>query len=216
VKICCIASVEEAELALDAGAFAIGLVGRMPSGPGVIDDEAIAEIVRRVPRSVNTFLLTSETDGPAIASHLRRTGASTAHLVDRPAPGAWAHLRAEQPEVRIVQVLHVLGPRTVDEARAAAEHVDMLLLDSGNPLAKVKELGGTGRVHDWTVSRAVVHAVDRPVFLAGGLDADNVAMAIDQVRPFGVDICSGVRTGGRLDAAKLAAFMRAVGDRPSA
>jgi phosphoribosylanthranilate isomerase len=210
VKICCISSPEEAELAIAAGADALGLVGRMPGGPGVIDDERIASIVQRTPPPVATFLLTSETDGDAIVAHLLRTGASTVQLVDTPKPGAWAHIRAALPHIRIVQVLHVLGPETLDEAQAAAPHVDALLLDSGNPRLAVKELGGTGRVHDWTVSRAIVHSAGRPVFLAGGLTPENVARAIAEVRPFGLDLCSGVRVGGRLDAARLAAFMSAV------
>jgi phosphoribosylanthranilate isomerase len=210
VKICCISSTEEADLAIGAGADALGLVGRMPSGPGVIDDERIASIVRRVPPPVATFLLTSETSAPAIVSHLVRTGASTVQLVDWPEKGAWSAIRESLPHVRIVQVLHVLGEVTLAEAREAAPHVDALLLDSGNPNLKVKELGGTGRVHDWTVSRAIVHAVDRPVFLAGGLNVENVELAIREVRPFGIDLCSGVRTSDQLDAAKLQSFMQAV------
>jgi phosphoribosylanthranilate isomerase len=211
VKICCISSLDEAQLAIAAGADALGLVARMPSGPGVIDDGAIAAIARAVPPPIATFLLTSERDGDAIVDHLRRTGANTVQLVDEVAPGAWARIRAALPHVRIVQVLHVLGPEAVDDARAAAPYVDALLLDSGDPRRAVKELGGTGRTHDWAVSRAVVAAVDKPVFLAGGLGADNVARAVAEVRPFGVDLCSSVRSDGRLDAAKLAAFMAAVG-----
>ncbi len=85
-----------------------------------------------------------------------------------------------------------------------------ILLDSGRPNAAVPELGGTGRVHDWMVSRRVVEAVDVPVFLAGGLRAGTVAEAVAAVGPFGVDVCSGVRTNGRLDAGKLEAFVHAL------
>jgi len=211
IKICCIASLEEAAMAIAAGADALGLVARMPSGPGPIADELIAEIAAAAPPPVATFLLTSETEPEAVVDHVRRCGTNTVQLVDAVPEATYAALRARCPAVRIVQVLHVTGPETLEEARTVAPRVDALLLDSGNPAAAVKELGGTGRVHDWAVSRRIVAEAGRPVFLAGGLRAANVGEAIAAVRPFGVDLCSGVRTDGALDAEKLAAFMDAVG-----
>jgi phosphoribosylanthranilate isomerase len=88
--------------------------------------------------------------------------------------------------------------------------VDALLLDSGNPMLAVKEFGGTGRTHDWDISRRIVEAVGCPVFLAGGLTATNVAEAYATVRPYGLDACSGLRTDGRLDEEKLTAYCQAV------
>jgi phosphoribosylanthranilate isomerase len=210
VKICCIMSVAEAHLAVSAGASALGLVGRMPSGPGVIDDALIAEIAAVVPPPIATFLLTSETRADALVDHIRRCCTNTVQLVDRVEPGAHAAIRRALPQVKIVQVLHVTDADVIDEARALAGAVDGFLLDSGNPNLAVRELGGTGRVHDWDLSRRIVEAVDRPVFLAGGLRADNVVEAVARVRPFGLDLCSSVRTHGRLDAEKLAAFFTAV------
>ncbi len=213
VKICCIASVEEAALAVRHGAAALGLVSRMPSGPGPIPDDLIAEIAAWAPPAVATFLLTSETEPDAIIDHVRRCGTSTVQLVDAVAPQAYAALRQTLPHVKIVQVIHVMGPESVDAAKEAAPHVDALLLDSGRPGAAVKELGGTGRVHDWSLSRRIVEEVARPVFLAGGLNPSNVAEACARVRPFGVDVCSGVRIDGRLDAARLAEFFGALAAR---
>jgi phosphoribosylanthranilate isomerase len=209
VKICCIMSVAEACLAVSAGASALGLVGPMPSGPGIIDDALIAEIAAAVPPPIATFLLTSETRADAIVDHARRCRTNTVQLVDRVEAGAHARIRRALPQVKIVQVLHVADADVVDEARTLAGAVDAFLLDSGNPNLAVKELGGTGRVHDWGLSRRIVEAVDRPVFLAGGLRKDNVAEAIVRVRPFGLDLCSSVRSEGRLDADKLAAFFAA-------
>lgn len=203
-------SVAEARLAVSAGASALGLVGPMPSGPGVIDDALIAEIAAVVPPPIATFLLTSETRADAVIDHLRRCGTNTVQLVDRVEAGAHAIIRRALPQVKIVQVLHVTDDDIVDEARTLADAVDGFLLDSGNPKLAVKELGGTGRVHDWDLSRRIVEIVDRPVFLAGGLRADNVAEAVARVRPFGLDLCSSVRTQGRLDGEKLAAFFAAV------
>jgi phosphoribosylanthranilate isomerase len=89
-------------------------------------------------------------------------------------------------------------------------YIHAFLLASGRPGEKIPVLGGTGRTHDWTVSSRFVRAATRPVFLAGGLTAENVGDAIRDVRPFGLDLCSGVRTNGRLDAKTLATFMMAV------
>jgi phosphoribosylanthranilate isomerase len=211
VKICCIASEAEAKLAISFGASALGLVAAMPSGPGPIADELIWRIARSVPPPVATFLLTCETQAGAIVVHHMRTQTSTLQLVDVPEPGAIDAIRLVLPAVKIAQVIHVRSERSVDEALQAAEKADALLLDSGNPALKVKELGGTGRVHDWRLSRRIVERSPVPVFLAGGLHAGNVREAIDRVQPFAVDLCSGVRTDGRLDAKKLEAFFDAVG-----
>lgn len=210
IKICCISSLEEAALAIAAGADALGLVGAMPSGPGVIGDDLISAIVDRVPPPVASFLLTSETDAGAIVRHARRCRTDTLQLVDRVGPDAYPIIRAALPSRRLVQVIHVEGEETVGQAIEAAQHADAILLDSGRPAAAVRELGGTGRTHDWAISRAIVEACPRPAFLAGGLTPANVGDAIRQVRPFGVDLCSGVRTDNRLDAEKLRAFVHEV------
>lgn len=211
VKVCCIASVEEAAMAVRAGASALGLVSEMPSGPGVIPEDRIAEIAAATAPGVATFLLTCRTDAAEIAEQQRRTGVGVLQLCDEPEPGARVALRRALPGVKIVQVVHVRGPESVETARAVAPEVDALLLDSGRPDLPVKELGGTGRIHDWETSRAIREAVDVPVFLAGGLKPENVAEAIAAVRPFGVDLCSGIRVAGRLDERRLTTFMRAVG-----
>lgn len=197
-------------MAVAAGASALGLVGAMPSGPGVIADELIAEIARSVPPPVATFLLTSETSAEGIIDHVRRCGTDTVQIVDAIDQRIYREIRRAVPRVKIVQVLHVGGAAAIEEARRLAPEVDAFLLDSGNPDLAVKELGGTGRVHDWNLSAAIVAAVDRPVFLAGGLHAGNVSEAIGKVRPFGVDLCSGVRSNGALDQAKLQGFFAAV------
>ncbi|RRB04353.1 phosphoribosylanthranilate isomerase [Larkinella rosea] len=206
VKICCISSVEEARMAVGAGASAVGLVGKMPSGPGIIGDELIRTIAETVPPPIATFLLTSEPTAEAVIEHHRRVFTNTIQLVDALPAGSYRILRAALPGIKLVQVIHVLDELSIDEALASAEEVDALLLDSGNPKLAVKELGGTGRRHDWTLSRRIVEQSRVPVFLAGGLNPENVRQAIDTVRPFGLDICSGVRTNGKLDSEKLERF----------
>lgn len=206
VKVCCIASVEEARLAIECGASALGLVSEMPSGPGVIAEELIAEIAARVPPPVATFLLTCGQDAASIIAQQRRCRVNTLQLCDRVPAGVYPELRAGLPGVSLVQVVHVRGEESLAEALSVAPYVDALLLDSGRPDLAVKELGGTGRTHDWRVSRRVVESSPVPVFLAGGLKPENVAEAVSAVRPFGLDVCSGVRSGGRLDGDKLRRF----------
>jgi phosphoribosylanthranilate isomerase len=210
VKICCIQSVEEAWLAIKHGASALGLVSEMPSGPGVISDALIAEIAAIVPPAIATFLLTSKQDVSSIIAQQRRCCINTLQLVDRLQSGSYQELRSALPGISIVQVIHVIGKESIEEAEAVAPHVDALLLDSGNPDLAIKELGGTGRTHNWRLSKIIRERVHVPVFLAGGLKPDNVGAAIRQVGPFGVDVCSGVRTNGTLDKSKLEAFFREI------
>jgi len=209
IKICCIASIDEAGLAIDAGASALGLVSTMPSGPGVIPWERIAEIAAAVPPPIATFLLTCSQDAEEIVEQQRRCGTSVIQICDRLERGTYADIRRALPGIRLVQVIHVAGESSVAEARAAAADVDAILLDSGNPSLAVKELGGTGRVHDWTLSARIRASAGVPLFLAGGLRAENVADAVRAVQPFALDVCSGVRTDGALDERKLRAFVSA-------
>ncbi len=196
-------------MAVDAGATALGFVSKMPSGPGPIDEDLIASIIPRVPEGIDTFLLTSETTADAIIAQQRRTRANTLQLVDAVEPGTYRAIRDALPGVKIVQVIHVTDADSITEAFSAAREVDFLLLDSGNPRLAVKELGGTGRVHDWTISRQIRDGAAVAVYLAGGLNSDNARDAVLSVQPFGLDICSGVRMAGKLDAGKLRDFITA-------
>jgi len=210
VKVCCIQDLAEARTAISHGAAAIGLVSAMPSGPGVIPDETIAEISAAISLPTRTFLLTSLTTPIGIADQHGRMGTTTLQLVDALGAERLARLRDYLPAVELVQVIHVTDEASVDEACTVAPLVDAILLDSGRPRAPIKELGGTGRVHDWNLSRQIRQAVDVPVYLAGGLRPENVVDAWGAVRPSAFDVCSGVRTAGRLDGAKLERFMTAV------
>jgi phosphoribosylanthranilate isomerase len=206
IKICCISSLQEASLAVEYGAAALGLVSAMPSGPGVIAEDLIAEIAAAVPPPIATFLLTSKQDAQGIIQQQRRCRTNTLQLVDRLLQGTYEDLRRALPGISIVQVIHVTGPESAEEAIAAAEHVDAILLDSGNPALATKELGGTGRRHNWALSRQIREQIDIPLFLAGGLKPENVREAVEEVGAFALDICTGVRTAGQLDEKKLEAL----------
>ena len=210
VKICCIASVAEAWLAIEHGASALGLVSAMPSGPGPISETLIAEIAVTIPPGISSFLLTCRQDAASIIDQQRRLRVNTIQICDRLPTGTHQELRDALPGVSLVQVVHVTGPEAVDEAVAVSRFVDAVLLDSGNQSLEIKELGGTGRTHDWSLSRKIREAIDVPLFLAGGLKPHNVADAIQEVEPFGIDVCSGLRTNGALDRHKLSAFFAAI------
>lgn len=210
VKICCISSLGEAKLAINCGASALGLVGKMPSGPGVVEDELIRKIAMKTPPPISTFLLTSETKAKNILEHYSRVQTSTIQIVDELENRDYAFLREKLPNVKLVQVIHVIDETSVQEAIEVSQFVDALLLDSGNPNLSVKELGGTGRTHNWQLSKEIRESISIPLFLAGGLHKDNVREAIETVQPFGLDLCSSVRTNGKLDEIKLKAFFEAI------
>lgn len=206
VKICCISSVEEARLAIKFGASALGLVSEMPSGPGVIGEDLIAEIVKTAPPPIATFLLTSETSAKKIIEQQNKTRVNTLQLVDFVPFEELIKLRNELPSVKLVQVIHVLDDNSVDEAISVEPFVDALLLDSGNPNLDIKVLGGTGKQHNWEISKMIREKVNLPLFLAGGLNPQNAIKAIQTVGPYGLDICNGVRTNGKLDEEKMLMF----------
>lgn len=210
IKICCISSMQEAALAIRYGADAVGLVGKMPSGPGPVSDDLIATIVRTISPPVASFLLTSRQSAKDIIEHVAKTGVNTVQIVDELTEGTYEQIRKVIPQIRIVQVIHVSGEESLKEAMKVHEKVDSILLDSGNPKASIKILGGTGNTHNWEISREIVKSVNVPVFLAGGLNDKNVAEAIVRVKPFAVDVCSGIRENGILDEQKLGLFVAAV------
>ena len=212
VKICCMQNADEVRLAVRYGASALGFVSAMPSGPGPIAEDLIAMIVPAVPPGVASFLLTSKQDATSIIQQQRRLRTSVLQIVDAVSIETLQELRRALPGIGLVQVIHVRGAESVDEAITIAPHVDAILLDSGNPSLPVKVLGGTGKTHDWSLSKEIVDRCGKPVFLAGGLKAENVREAIERVRPYAVDVCSGVRRNGLLDEKKLVPFMKEVLD----
>ena len=210
VKICCISSIEEAKLAIGHGAAAIGLVGRMPSGPGIITDELIHSIAKTVLPPIHSFLLTSETTAEAIIEHHNKVNTTTIQIVDALSGREYHKIREAIPNVQLVQVIHVLDEGSIKEAIEISEFVDAILLDSGNPNLPTKVLGGTGKTHNWDLSKKIREKISLPIFLAGGINKDNIKKAIEHVQPYGIDLCSSVRTNGQLDESKLEELFKAI------
>lgn len=210
VKICCISSIQEARIAIKYGATSIGLVAEMPSGPGVINDTLIADISASIPSKISTYLLTSKSTSLEIIEHHKKVNTSTIQIVDYLKQGNYDDIRLGLPGVDIVQVIHVLNKASIEKAIELAPLVDYLLLDSGNPNLRVKELGGTGKTHNWEISKIIREEVGIPIYLAGGLNSSNINRAIQTVQPYGIDLCSGVRTNDQLDENKLKEFFEAI------
>ena len=210
IKICCISSQAEADLARSHGADVLGLVSDMPSGPGIIDDGLIQSIAENVAPRAETFLLTSRTSAEDIAAHVKACRPTSVQIVQHLDPREYETLRTLLPDTPLVQVIHVEDAGAIELALSYDELADFLLLDSGRPNASQVELGGTGRTHDWSVSAEIVRASRSPVFLAGGLKPENVREAVTRVRPYGVDLCSGVRRDNALQGDLLEAFVSEV------
>ena len=210
IKVCCIASREEARQAVEAGANLVGLIAAHEGVSTGLTDALWSQTVGWVPSGMGRVLLTPFLTAGEIVAHAERVGARIIQICDHVDPEVHSSIREIKPDLHLIQVVHVTGVDSVNLACELATFSDAILLDSGQPGADFSELGGTGRTHDWGISRSIVDAVSVPVWLAGGLCSENVQQAIQTVRPHGVDLCSGVRTDGRLDPDKLRQFMSAV------
>lgn len=192
-------------MALENGADFIGLVGPMPSGPGILSLDEISQIVRAIPAEATTVLLTSSSDVSAIIADYNQVKTKAIQLVRELSVSELTAVRTALPDVMLLAVVHVENASAIERAKSYEDSADYILLDSGKPTAGI--LGGTGNTHDWSVSKRIVEEVKIPVLLAGGLNAENVKDALEGVNPHGVDLCSGVRTNGHLDPEKLRDFV---------
>ena len=215
VKICDVASPAEVRAAAHAGADAVGVLGPMPPGEDAktaapIETDAARASFGATPPGVQAWLVTSETHANGILQHLHWVNAAVVQIARPIDPGEHALVRGAAPWVKIVQVVRMQDEAALELAKGYARTADAILLDSGRPDATIADLDAAPRVHDWAPCRQIVSMVDKPVYLAGGLNEANVGDAIEAVRPFGVDLSGGVRTMGKLDARKLSAFFAAV------
>lgn len=216
IKVCCISSIAEAQLAVAHGADALGLLGDMPSSPRAIDVDTAREIAKNTPPTVETFLLTASFSGTEIARQTEYCATTVVQVVQHIDASEYQRLIEMIPSVRRVQVIHVEDRTALDLIAMYEPYVHAFILDGGRANAAVADLGGTGRVHDWGISSEFVRRSTKPVFLAGGLKPHNVREAVSTVAPFGLDVCSGVRRDHKLDAQLLDEFTANLwGNRPS-
>lgn len=206
-KICGINSLRNAQIALECGADALGfLVGITHLAEDKITAENAKRIIQTLPSSVYSVAVTHLRDSRKIIELCRYLGVNALQIHDYISPEEVAFCRKELPDVRILKAVHVIDGQP-DKALAAAKSFedvcDAILLDSRT----AERLGGTGKTHDWSISRMIVEQVSVPVILAGGLTPSNVADAVKTVRPFGVDVNSGVEIDGDKDRQKVLDFI---------
>ena len=208
VQIAGVSSVEEALAAADAGVDALGFTVRLPTGvhDGLTEAKA-RSIVAGLPPFVASVAITY-VGAPREAVELCRYLGVTTLQLHGPFPTTEIPvLRVGLPHLKIIRAVHVTGPEAVAQARALARQVDALILDTYDP--DTGRHGATGKTHDWAISRQIVDEVPVPVILAGGLTPDNVAAAIAAVRPWGVDVHTGIeRPDGSRDLDRIRAFVR--------
>ncbi len=201
VKICGITNLADARAAIAAGADALGFVF-VPGTPRYISPDLAGEIVRELPPFIARVGLFVDAETRTVAEALVRSGMDTLQFHGEETPDL---VRQFRRAVKVMKAFRVRGEETLMRLPAYADAVDAILLDAYVAGAH----GGTGAQFDWKLA---VQARDlgRPLVLAGGLTPANVAEAVRTVRPYGVDVSSGVESApGRKDPEKLAEFVRA-------
>lgn len=207
VKVC--GNRSPADLRAARSADALGFVVASPGSRRSLAPSRAARLVARVPPFVQSVLVTRETRPRRLAALARAVPADAVQVHGLEGP---REARAVRRAVGKRLILAVgVGPRDGGAARALAEelapHADAVLLDSRG---RGGETGGTGLVHDWRASARIARALPGPAILAGGLTPGNVAQAVRLVRPWAVDVSSGVEGPGGKSRAKVEAFLRAV------
>lgn len=210
VKICGITSFEEARMAIGCGADAVGfLVGLNYPTDDEIDAVAAKEIIASLPPFVSSVLVTHRKELDWVVDACQRVGCSTIQLHGDFALEQIPLLRAKLPYARIIKAVHVVDSNSATIAAAVAPRVDAVLLDTRTET----RIGGTGVTHDWSISRRIAEEIGKPVILAGGLNPGNVREAILKVRPFAVDVNSGVENpDGSKSLDKIKAFITTAKD----
>ncbi len=208
VKICGIRRPEDALIAAGLGADAIGLlVGQKHNSPDFVSATVARDIARALPPSVEAVLVTRVEDVDEIERLLQQSEITTIQLHSEIAPSSVEGLRGRIPHLKIFKSVSVISADSVAYPEAFKKLVDGFVLDSVN--LATNQVGGTGKTHDWSVSRQIVMRYSEvPIILAGGLNSENVRSAIERVRPFGVDVNSGTKAAdGFKDPPKMEAFI---------
>jgi len=209
VKICGIRRHEDALIAAELGADAIGLlVGQRHNSPDFISAAVAREISRTLPPSVEAVLVTQITEVDEIERLLRQSGITAVQLHSEITADSVANLRTRFPDLKVFKSVHVISAESVRYPEGFNKVADGFVLDTIN--VATNQVGGTENIHDWTISQKIVERFpDIPIILAGGLNSKNVRSAIESVHPFGVDVNSGTKgSDGFKDARKMREFIR--------
>ena len=207
VKICGIKRMEDAFSAIRWGADALGfLVGQRHTSGDFIEAALAREIILRLPPFVSKVLVTHLLRAEEVLKLVDETCVDTVQLHGEIQPDQVREIRQRRAHLRILKSFHIVDEASVEYGLPYYAHVDAFVLDSLN--AETGEIGGTGLVHDWAISRRVVSRYPIPIILAGGLNPENIREAIERVKPYGIDVNSGVKgASGFKDHAKVHAFI---------
>lgn len=204
VKICGITHTDDLDVVVSAGADAIGLIVDVPvETPREITPTDAVELARATPPFVTTVLVTMPETPESTVELAERIQPDVLQVHGDLTPGDLAYLSAKVSG----DVIKAVSPGDAERYDTVA---DALLVDS----LEASGAGGTGEPHDWSRTRTLVEELSSPVVLAGGLTPENVSEAIETVRPFAVDVASGVEARpGRKDPEAVASFVDRAGGR---
>jgi phosphoribosylanthranilate isomerase len=207
VQIAGVSTLDEALAAEQAGADALGFTVRLPTGVHDGLTEAVARgIIAALPPFIASVAITYVDTARAAVDLCRYLGVSALQLHGPFPTQELPLIRAALPHLKLIRAVHVTGPQAPAQARALERRVDALILDTYDPVCD--RHGATGKTHDWAISRQIVDQVRTRVILAGGLTPDNIAEAVRAVRPWAVDVHTGVEDAdGRRNFDKLRAFI---------
>ena len=207
VKICANKSIEEAQMCLNAGADVIGiLVGQEHASNDFVDKETAKQIVDYVSGKCDVSLVTHLTDAEEIIKLTKFIGNNVIQLHSDIDEEEVRKIKTEIPNVKLVRLIHVSSDGQICTDYRKIKYADFYLLDSFN--LKTNQVGGTGLTHDWKKSSELIKQLNKPTFLAGGLNPDNVKLAIETANPYGVDVNSGCKNEfGKKDAEKVKLFV---------
>lgn len=210
VKICGIKRIEDAFSAVRWGADSVGfLVGQRHASPDFVTPDQAREMILRLPPFITKVMVTHLHTAKEVVALADQVCPDTVQLHGEIPHNEIRELRRQRPHLRILKSFHIVDEASIEYGVPYVGIVDAFVLDSVN--VETGEIGGTGLTHDWTISRRVVARYPTPVILAGGLTPENVQDAIHAVRPYAVDVNSGLKDAqGFKDHAKIHTFVDSV------
>ena len=204
VKICGTATFADLDCAVAAGADAVGfLMGITHVTQDAVTPETAAAMVATLPPFIVPVAVTHLTKPSDLIRIVELSRCTTLQIQDMVTPDDIAEVREVLPYLRIMKAVHVMDESAITTAKYFSDTADAILLDTRT----ADRIGGTGITHDWNISAKIVKECSCPVILAGGLTPENVTEAIIRVRPYAVDVHTGVKKNGVRDAERTRAFV---------
>jgi len=209
IQVAGVIDMAEAQMLIDSGVHYLGFPLRLPVNEEDLSEAEAAALIAHLPVAVQGVLITYLDRAEEVIAFCRDLGVTIVQLHGPIAPQELVKIRTAAPDLAIIKSLVVRG-ENIDELKltiaATAPFVEAYITDSFDPDTGAE--GATGKTHDWAIDRKLVELSPRPVILAGGLTAENVREAIARVRPFGVDVHTGIEgSDGRKDPYMIRRFV---------